>query len=104
MNDMPDVEVEFTFLGVRKHPAANGYRPLHQVSENLLTTGAHHYFNAETAPLLGTIKGTITFLEPAEYSYSMYIGKSIAIQDGTRVIGYARILKILNPLLIENKP
>ena len=104
MNEFPDVEVEFTFLGIRKHPSANGYRPLHQISEGLLTTGTHHYFEAEHAPLTGTIRGTITFLEPVEYSYSLSIDQNIAIQEGDRVLGYARILKILNPLLIKNEP
>ena len=103
MHKSPDIEVEFTFLGVRKHPTANGYRPHHQVLEGLLATGTHHYYEAETAPLLGTIKGTITFLAPAEYPHSLYIGKTITIQEGARVVGHAKILKILNPLLIQDK-
>ena len=28
-----DVEVEFDFIGVRKHPAYNGYRPAHMVKK-----------------------------------------------------------------------
>lgn len=100
MHDKPDVEVEFFFEGVRKHPSSNGYRPLHKVTDDLLTMGIHHYYGSDIAPLLGRIRGTITFLSPTEYPYSMEVGKEVAIQEGAKVVGYAKILRILNPLLI----
>lgn len=101
----PDVEVLFTFNGTRRHPAVNGYRPHHLVTENYLTTGVHHYHDTDSVPPNGTAKGTITFITPEAYPHSLRIGKRINIQEGTRIVGYATVLEIYNPVLQrENTP
>ena len=96
----PDVEVLFEFNGTRRTPAADGYRPHHLVTENYLTTGVHHYYDTQTVSLNGTAKGTITFLSPEAYPNCLWIGKKINIQEGERIVGYATILKVLNPILL----
>ena len=96
----PDVEVLFEFIGTRKYPVADGYRPMHLVMGNYLTTGVHHYYNVQTVPTNGTAKGTITFISPEAYPNSLWVGKKINIQEGERIVGYATILKVLNPALL----
>ena len=96
----PDVEVSFHFNGTRKNPAVNGYRPAHRITDTYLTTGIHHYFGTESVPADGTAQGTITFLSPDAYPHSLWIGKKIAIQEGERIVGYATVLKIYNPVLL----
>ena len=96
----PDVEVLFEFIGTRKYPAADGYRPHHSVTGNYLTTGIHHYYNSQTVLPNGTVKGTITFLSPEAYPNSLWVGKKITIQEGERIVGYATILKVFNPILL----
>lgn len=95
----PDVEVIFEFNGTRKNPANDGYRPAHLVTDNYLTTGVHRYYNVESVPTNGTAKGTITFLSPEMYPHCLWVGKKISIQEGTRIVGYATITNIYNPLL-----
>jgi len=99
MNRSPDVEVIFEFNGTRQNPAYDGYRPAHLVTDNYLTTGIHHYYNTASVSPSGTAKGTITFLSPGSYPHCLWIGKKINIQEGARVIGYATIINIYNPLL-----
>ena len=99
MRDIPDVEVTFTFLGVRKHPSKNGYRPAHRIADQILITGSHRYLGADYAPLVGTIGGYISFPAPEEYPHTLWLNKEIAIQEGERIVGYARIQRILNPIL-----
>lgn len=53
-------------------------------------------------PTNGIAKGTITFLSPEAYPHSLWIGKKIGIQEGTRVVGHATITKIFNPLLCKS--
>lgn len=103
MNKSPDVEVLFEFNGTRKTPAANGYRPAHLVTENYLTTGIHHYYDVDSVLPNGTAKGTITFLSPEVYPSCLWIGKKINIQEGERIVGYATITKIYNPILEYKK-
>ncbi len=45
------------------------------------------------------IRGTITFISPENYPDSLWIGKKIAMYEGSQVIGYATILQIFNPVL-----
>ena len=99
----PDVEVIFEFNGVRNNPAREGYRPHHLVNDTYLTTGIHHYYGVDSVPPNGIAKGTITFLTPEAYPHCLWIGKKIRIQEGARIVGYATITDIYNPLLqMEN--
>ena len=99
VNKTPDVEVIFEFNGTRNHPATDGYRPAHLITDNYLTTGIHHYYRSGSEPPNGTAKGTITFLSPEVYPHCLWIGKKIRMQEGARIVGYATITKIFNPLL-----
>ena len=96
----PDVEVVFEFVGTRKSPAADGYRPMHLVTGDYLTTGVHHYYDMQTVAPNGTAKGTITFITPEAYSHCLWVGKKINIQEGAKIVGYATILKVMNPVLL----
>ncbi|MCH5279170.1 MAG: hypothetical protein J1E60_05200 [Christensenellaceae bacterium] len=101
MNRSPDVEVIFEFNGTRTRPAIDGYRPAHLVTDDHLTTGIHHYYEVESVPPDGTAKGTITFLSPEAYPHCLWIGKKINIQEGARIVGYATVTEIYNPLLLS---
>lgn len=96
----PDVEALFEFNGVRKYPIFDGYRPAHLITENYLTTGLHHYYDAPEIPADGTARGTITFISPEAYPHCLWVGRKIPFQDGARIVGYATILKVMNPLLL----
>ena len=99
MMQSPDVEVLFKFNGTRNYPAKDGYRPAHLVCDNYLTTGIHHYYETDSVSPNGTAKGTITFLSPRAYPHCLWVGKKINIQEGARIVGYATIIKIFNPIL-----
>ena len=101
MGNSPDVEVEFEFSGLRKRHASNGYRPAHLVKDDYLTTGAHNYYDTGEIAGDGKAIGTITFVTPEAYPNCLWVGKKINIQEGTKIIGYATIRKIFNPILIN---
>ena len=104
MERSPDVEVIFEFNGTRKNPANDGYRPAHLVTDAYLTTGIHHYYGVKFVAPNGTAKGTITFLSPESYPHCLWIGKKIRMQEGGRIVGYATVTRIYNPLLrLENQ-
>lgn len=95
----PDIEVIFTFNGMRKSPAFDGYRPEHLVMENYLTTGVHHYYDIKQISPNESAKGTITFITPEMHPHCLWIGKKINIQEGARIVGEATVVKIFNPIL-----
>ena len=98
-DDPADIEVVFVFNSQRRFPAQNGYRPAHRISPDCLTTGVHHYFDVDRALPNKQVRGTITFIQPDAYPNTMYIGKTIPIQEGARVVGCATVTKVLNPVL-----
>ena len=71
------------------------------MAENHLTTVIHHYYDVQAVPPDGTAKGMITFISPEAYPNSLWVGKKINIQEGERIVGYATILKVLNPVLLK---
>lgn len=101
MSRTADVEVEFFFNGVRKNSVQDGYRPAHLIKANYLTTGIHHYYENSFIPPDGRGIGTITFLTPEEYPHCLWIGKIIPVQEGSRIVGYAKVIRILNPMLSQ---
>lgn len=99
----PDVEAEITLLateqGGRQSPALSGYRPAHKVRDDYLTTGIHAYFDCDQIRPGQTVLGSITFITPEAYPHCLWVGREIDIQEGSRVVGRARITKILNSVL-----
>jgi elongation factor Tu len=99
----PDVEAEITLLtaaeGGRQTPAHSGYRPQHKVREDYLTSGMHDYIGCNEVLPGQTVKATIAFITPEVYPHCLWVGREIEISEGARVVGRARITKILNPLL-----
>lgn len=80
-------------------PAFSGYRPNHLVLPDYLTSGHHEYKDKE-AVLPGESAVTeIWFLAPDQYPQSMYEGKEIRIQEGSRLVGHAKVLRVLNEIL-----
>jgi translation elongation factor EF-Tu-like GTPase len=101
----PDVEAEITLFapeaGGRSTPAFSGYRPGHKVRDDYITTGVHQYIDrGELAPG-ETALATITFITPEVYPHCLWVGREIDIQEGSRVLGRARITKIYNAILAK---
>lgn len=98
----PDIEVIFNFLTLEeggRELCVSGYRPAHKVNNHYLTTGIHQYYDKDIVHPGEFIMGTITFITPEYYPKSLWIDKVISIQEGGRIIGYAKILKIFNDVL-----
>ena len=95
----PDAEVTFRFNGIRRGSVADGYRPSHRIRDDYLTTGVHHYYDVSEVAPNGTARGTITFITPDAYPHTLWVGKTIDICEGERVVGTATVEKVLNPIL-----
>ncbi len=90
-----DVEVVFHFDEARI--LYNGYRPIHRILPNYLTTGLHIYNNPGEEKQ--TDKGTVTFISPEYYPHSLSVGQTIHFYDGNKHLGYIEIVKVLNKVL-----
>jgi len=103
MNYQPDIEAEISFLstnkGGRTQPVLSGYRPNHLIKENYLTSGEHNYIDKVEVQPGEKSRAYIKFIAPEEYPYTLRVGTIINVQEGNRLIGYAKVLKIFNKIL-----
>ena len=101
----PDIEAEVTFLapadGGRSTPAKSGYRPNHLVLPDYLTSGHHEYRDKDQVLPGESAITEIWFLSPEQYPKSMSVGKIIRVQEGSRLVGHAKVLKVYNEVLRE---
>lgn len=100
-----DVEAEVRFLsteeGGRRKAALSGYRPAHLVLPDYLTTGIHHYVDRESVQPGETVRAFITFITPEAYPRSLWPGKVVRVQEASKLVAHARILQVLNPVLLN---
>jgi hypothetical protein len=82
-----------------KSPASTGYRPNHLVTRGFLTSGVHEYPDADWVQPGETAEVLITFAFPQHYPKSLWRGKTIRIQEGGRIFGFAEIIEVYNPTL-----
>jgi len=85
--------------GGRGVPVHSGYRPHHRLLGEHQTSGVHDYVGRSTLDPGETAEATISFLKPLAYLRSVTKGDVIEISEGSRVVGHATILAVLNPAL-----
>lgn len=87
----------------KRYSFFDGYRPAHLVQKDYLTSGTHKYYDVDVIEFGESALGSITFMTPEAYPHCLWEGKKITIQEGSKVVGYAIVVKIFNELLrIEN--
>ena len=106
MNQEPDIEADVTFLtteqGGRLGPVFPGYSPNHLIKEDYLTSGKHEYPNHEIVELGVTVHACIRFISPEFYPHTLSAGQVISLQEGSHVIGHAKVTRIINKLLSKD--
>lgn len=99
----PDIEAEVTFLpaaeGGRSTPAMSGYRPNHLVLPDYLTSGHHEYKDKDQVLPGESAITEIWFLTPDQYPHSMQVGTVIRVQEASRLVGHAKVMKVYNEVL-----
>jgi hypothetical protein len=96
----PDVEGEFHLFGNgRAGPAYTGYRPLHEVHANYLTSGEHTYVGTDRVCLGGTVKVQVRLISPHAYPCCLWVGREIRVFEGSKQVGVLRVTQVMNPVL-----
>lgn len=93
-----------TAEGGRQTPALSGYRPNHLVADEMLTSATHEYLDGDAIRPGASGQARITFIAPQAYPGCLWIGRVIRVQEGGKLIGYAKILDIRNKILERRDP
>ena len=98
-----DLIVDFSLTAHRSDgllkEVISGYRPIYKVRADYWSS-AHHEFVDATGVCTGQqCKAEVWLLSPEAYPHTFWIGRRIEVAEGSRVVGVADVLQILNPLL-----
>ncbi|HKF22547.1 MAG TPA: elongation factor Tu [Candidatus Angelobacter sp.] len=99
MNWPTDVEGEVIFLpteaGGRKGPAFSGYRPQF-FYDSQDWDAIQFYPDVQQANPGDTVRTYFAFLSPQMHVGKIVAGKMFLIREGSRVVGYGRITKVID--------
>ncbi|WP_444899918.1 hypothetical protein ACJJIX_03690 [Microbulbifer sp. VAAC004] len=84
----------------RGWPITSSYRPAHQVTPDILTTGEQMFFENDILIPGESARAYIRLLSPEHYPHCLYIGKELNINEGSRVVGRVKVLEVYNDLLL----
>lgn len=104
MNRECDFEGKFylfdTKQGGRKTPVFSGYRPLHKLYDNYLSSGHHEYPDVQSVAPGDTVKVRAWLVTPEVYPGCLWIGREIDVMEGPeRVLGKLTVTRIFNEIL-----
>jgi elongation factor Tu len=104
MNRPPDIEGVFQLFALqgtaRLSPVFSGYRPLHRLHDNYLTSGQHEYPGADQLAPGEAASVLVWFITPDVYPGSLWAGREIDVLEGpTRIVGTLTVTKVLNQVL-----
>ncbi len=88
-----------TEAGGRAGPIFSGYKGSHLIKEDYLTTGELDLIEIEMLHPGNIATAYVSYLSPEHYPHTLWIGKEMNVQEGSRVVGKAKILEIYNDLL-----
>ena len=102
----PDIEAEIHFFareeGGRRTPCKSGYRPSHDFGiEGMLNDAVHQYIDKEWVSPGETVLTHLSFLAPETQFGRLYEGFEFTVQEGTRIVGRGRIIRVFNQILIS---
>jgi translation elongation factor EF-Tu-like GTPase len=101
----PDIEAVVSFIptaeGGKSNAVKSGYRPNHLVKEGYLTSGHHEYLDKELVSPGESATAHIWFISPEQYPHTMQVGSVIRVQEGSRLVGHAKVTKVFNEILAK---
>lgn len=99
----PDLMVNFSLTVQRSDGSLkeviSGYRPIYKVRADYWSSAHHEFVDAAGVCTGQQGRAEVWLLSPEAYPHTFWIGRHVEVAEGSRVVGVAEVLQILNPLL-----
>ncbi len=99
----PDAIVTFELTSNRydgkRKTVVCGYRPTYRIRPDYLTSTHHELIDLDVLSTGESCRAEVWFLSPEAYPKSLWIGRLLEVTEGSRPVGRAQVLEILNPEL-----
>jgi hypothetical protein len=97
----PDIEVMFELTSLRvegdQKVVLSGYRPIYEIHADYWTSAHHEFIGVEQVVTGEHALAKVWLLSPEAYPHSLWIGRTLRVAEGSRIIGVAEVLSIINP-------
>ena len=77
----------------------SGYRPIYDIRPDYWTSTHHEFLDRDEAITGDEVPAHVWFITPEAYPHSLWVGRILTVAEGSRLIGTAKVLEILNPIL-----
>ena len=108
MNRTPDAEVILRLLpttdGGKANPVLSGYRPHYAIHSDYLTSVNHELLDDLAIHPGGQGRVNVWFITPEQYPNTLWIGREIAVSEGSKVVGSALVVSVFNATLLGDSP
>ena len=99
----PDLIVNFSLEAHRLDGSLkeviSGYHPIYKVRTDYWSSAHHEFLDAASVCTGQQCKAEVWLLSPEAYPHTFWLGRRVEVAEGSRVVGVADVLKIVNPLL-----
>lgn len=99
----PDIEVMFELTSLRGDGdikfVLSGYRPIYDACPDYWTSARHEFLGVERVNTGERALAEVWLLSPDAYPHSIWVGRKLRVAEGSRIVGTAEVLKIVNPIL-----
>ncbi len=102
----PDLLVMFmltalTYEGTVKH-VRTGYRPIYKIRPDYWSSAHHEFAEGRSVATREQCLAEVWLVTPEAYPHTLWTGRILDVAEGTRIVGQAEIMQVLNPLLVAD--
>lgn len=99
----PDIEVMFELTSPRfdggTKVVLSGYRPTYEIRDDYWTSAHHEFVGVERLLTGQRALAKVWLLSPEAYPHSLWTGRRLHVAEGSRIVGTAEVLTVINPVL-----
>jgi len=101
---LPDAEVLFELTALRgtgeEKIVASGYSPIYDIRPDDWTSTQHEFIEVTEVRTGQKARAHVWFLNPECYPGTLWPGRVLNVAEGSRIVGRASVLAVLNPILL----
>lgn len=99
----PDLIVNFSLTALRVDGSLkrvlSGYRPIYKMRPDYWSSAHHEFIETAGVETGKQSLAEVWLLSPEMYPNTLWRGRHVEVAEGSRIVGIADIVEILNPLL-----
>jgi hypothetical protein len=81
----------------------SNYSPQYAVLDDYQTSARHQFLDGKAASTGRPARALVWLLTPEVYPSCLWVGRGLNVLEGSRIVGRATVVRILNPVLASRE-